>query len=150
MSNILYEANPNNEEHIQELKQLEKENKIPNLLSELATLNKGEVKKVLFTKKDNTINNIIYIDGYNDIHECNIYLYNTATHKLELIDLGVEYATEVLDMKEVYFHIPNNKNMINTLTKKGYEYIGNLDKTDEIIFMKDVEEDKVKKTNMRR
>ena len=53
-------------------------------------------------------------------------------------------------MKEVYFHIPNNKNMINTLTKKGYEYIGNLDKTDEIIFMKDVEEDKVKKTNMRR
>ncbi len=148
MNESIIVADPNNMEHVELFEDLKK-NRISLSLKELENTDSNEIRKVLFEMAPTRVTKIAYIDGYTDNGQCNIYFYRYRFGSTYFLDQVVDYSFNNLGMKSVFFHVPNNRKIINHLLAKNYELIGKVDTSNDIIFMKDVE-DKVKTRSRRR
>lgn len=129
-----------NEEHIKLFKYLEDKigDDSPRFIDELKKLNPLEVKTILFSKKDSSIDNMCYIHGYNDLKDCDIYFDKYDLNDLDLIDISYQYASIELNMINIRVHIPNDKKVISRLEKNGFDYIGDIDGEETVVLLKDL------------
>ena len=138
-------ANPNDKEHIKLFKEYNKE-------LDLDYLNQKqprEVKEILFNTKDNKLNNISYIYGYNDIKNCHIYFENYDFKNTSFLNEVIEYTEKSLDMQSICFHIPRENNNLERLEKLGFEFLGVLDNEDTVIMEKYKDEELIKESKRR-
>lgn len=102
-----------------------------NILNTLKT-EPYQIKTILFKLKDNKISKGFYIEGYKDLKNCDIHLININEEKdTKLILEATEYATNYLNMNNIYLYL---KNINKKLEKEGFETIEN---KNIIIMMKD-------------
>ena len=130
------------EEHKKLFEDLEKKigDNSPRFIDEIKKLNPKEVKTILFSKKDNEIDNMCYIHGYSDLKDCDIYFDKYDLKDLDLLDISSLYASLELDMINIRVHIPNNKKIIDKLEKNGFSFIGDIEGESTIILLKDLSE----------
>lgn len=138
-------ANPKDKEHIKLFKEYNKKLDLEYLNNKQPT----EVKEIVFNIKNNSLNNISYIYGHNDLKRCHMYFENYDFKNIDFLNQVVDYAEKTLEMKNICFHIPYENNIITKLEGIGFDFIGKLDNEDTIIMEKIDQEEYTKETKRR-
>ena len=138
-------ANPKDEEHIKLFK--EYNDKLD--LNYINKLKAQEIKKILFNTKEDKLNNISYIYGYNDLKRCHIYFENYDFKNLSFLNQVTEYAKEALEMDSISFHIPNDNRIISKLESVGFQLLGALNDSNNLI-MEQIDSEEKEITQKRR
>ncbi len=143
-SKIINIANKNNKYHKMLFNKLEEKigPNAPNFLNDLETNDPNITKEIIFITENDEIEDMCFIKGYNDLKDCDIYFDKNILLKENYLSNIEEYLKEILDMKTIKLHLKKSQHM-NKLTKFGYEDLGNID--DEIVLLKDISENEIKK-----
>lgn len=142
----LFLLDPYNDNHLKKLVLFEEENNIIDKPSEnikkiKETISSNEIDELLFTEKENRINDCVHIHAEKDIKTCRITpLKLTNKNKRRYLpELATTYALNTLGMEEVFIDVEvNDYNMINYLELKGFENLG--EENGIILFLKEREE----------
>lgn len=153
-----FQVDPYNEEHLLLIEQFEKENEImiktSDYLKKLRSLksqeeyieekkNKNEINENLFLEDNSKIKDLCYIKAEKDRKTCTIS-FSPIKNRIKnrtLISLATDYALNMLNMEEVFILADlEDKNMIDNLENKGFENLGEENKS--LVFLKEKENKK--------
>lgn len=119
----------------------------PNFLNDLDSDDPNVIKEIIFITDNDEIEDMCFIKGYNDLKDCDIYFDKNILLKENYLSNIEEYVKESLDMKTIKLHLKDSKD-VKRLSKYGYEDLGDVD--EEIVLLKDTEEEIVKEKRVRR
>ena len=152
----LFLVDPYNVEHIRLIKKFEEENEmetsiIDSLFKDTSNETKEEYEKnnkesneiniSLFLEDSSTIKDMCIIQGVKDRKSCNITFSKLKTKQKsrKLITLSTDFALNTLGMQEAFISVSaSDKNMLNYLSSKGFESLG--EENGKVIYLKEKEE----------
>lgn len=151
----LFVLNPYDEDIIKKVTEFEEQNNIKQTVikkaeeikkkyteKEYEELKKerNEIKEVLFLTKKGKIIDTAYLEGVKDISKCTITFPKMNEKKRKIVDLSMDYAFNVLDLKEVFISSNGDMNLESQLIQDGFEFLG--ENNGQITYLKEKSEEK--------
>ena len=148
-SKIINIANKDNKYHMMLFNKLEEKigPSAPNFLNDLDSKDPNIIKEIIFIVDNDEIEDMCFINGYNDLKDCDIYFDKNILLKDSYLSNIEEYVKEILNMETIKLHIKNNKD-IPRLLNCGYEDLGEME--DYIVLLKDTNDVQTKEKSVRK
>ena len=103
----------------------------------------NELNIYMYTKANNQVRDVFFIQGLKDIKTCNIIWLNPNTTGKRVLITIADYAIDVLGMEEVFIRVDkNNKSLVKYLENNEFESLGEEEK--DIIFLKEKLNEQIK------
>lgn len=153
----MYLVDPFNEKHLEMIKCFEEEHEkvgvISTKLGDLCTTHtkttyleekkeKNEIEEYLFIEQNTKVIDICHVQGEKDIKTGKITTpIFLPKQRRKIILFATDYLLQTLGLEEVFIEVnPNDKKIIDFLSKEGYENLG--EEQRKIIFLKEKVEEK--------
>ena len=103
----------------------------------------NELNIYMYTKANNQVRDVFFIQGLKDIKICNIIWLNPNTTGKRVLITIADYAIDVLGMEEVFIRVDkHNKSLVKYLENNEFESLGEEEK--DIIFLKEKLNEQIK------